>query len=158
MRPHPSLAALLALALAPGCVIHVRELRLAGRPHDTVSTVAAPQPVGPYSQAVVVGDTLYAAGQIGIDPQTGVLVEGGVEAETRQALENQRAVLRAAGFGLADVVLVQVYLADLADYAAMNEVYASTFGDPAPARTAVQVGALPKGARVEIQLVAVRRD
>jgi 2-iminobutanoate/2-iminopropanoate deaminase len=156
----PRAALLLALALVPACVIHVREgeIQLDGASHRTVSTVRAPQPVGPYSQAVVVEDTLYATGQVGLDPTTGRLVEGGIAAETRRALENQRAVLEAAGFSLRDVVTVQVFLTDIADYATMNEVYASFFPTPPPARTTVQVVALPLGARVEIQLVAARRD
>jgi 2-iminobutanoate/2-iminopropanoate deaminase len=160
MRTPNLLACALALALTPACVVHVRdgEIQLDGRTHSIVSTVRAPLPVGPYSQAVVVDETLYAAGQVGLDPQTGLLVEGGVVAETRQALANQRAVLEAAGFSLRDVVLAQVYLADLGDYAAMNEVYSGFFPAPAPARTTVGVAALPKGARVEIQLVAMRRD
>lgn len=157
LRP---LGCLLALALAPACVVHVRdgEIQLDPPAQRSVSTVAAPQPVGPYSQGVLSGDTLWAAGQIGIDPQTGQLVPGGVAAQTRRALENQRAVLEAAGLSLRDVVLAQVYLTDLADYAAMNEVFAAVFPAPYPARTTVQVAGLPRGARVEIQLVAVRRD
>ena len=99
-------------------------------------------PVGPYSQAVVVEDTLFAAGQVGLDPQRAQLVAGGAAAETRRALENQRAVLEAAGFTLRDVVQVQVFLTDMADYAAMNEVYAGFFPAPPPARTTVQVAAL----------------
>jgi len=153
-------ACALAFGLAPACVIHVRdgEIQLDGRSHRTVSTVDAPQPVAPYSQAVLTENTLWAAGQIGLSPQSGELVEGGVAAETRRALENHRAVLEAAGFSLRDVVQVQVFLVDVAEYAAMNEVYAGFFPDPAPARTTVAVAALPLGARVEIQLVAVRRD
>lgn len=117
----------------------------------------APAPVGPYSQGVLAGHTLYAAGQIGLDPTTGALVAGGVEAETRQALANLRAVLAAAEMDFSDVVQAQVFLADIADYGAMNAVYAEHFEAAPPARAALQVGALPLGARVEILMTAVRR-
>ncbi len=149
-------AALLAALCAGGCMVHDHDHDQARPRHVTILTSEAPQPVGPYSQAVVAGDMLFAAGQIGLDPATGELVSGGIEPETGQALANLRAVLAAAGFVLADVVQVQVYLADLADYPAMNAVYAEFFGQRPPARAAVGVAALPRGARVEIQLVAVR--
>ena len=122
-----------------------------------ILTPAAPQPVGPYSQGIAVGDTLWCAGQLGMDPVTGALVPGGVEAETRQALANVRAVLVAAGMDLGDVVQAQVFLADIADYGAMNAVYAQHFEGAPPARAALQVAALPRGARVEILMTAVRR-
>ena len=132
--------------------------RAPGGQHQVISTVRAPLPVGPYSQAVLAGDTLYCAGQIGFDPETGRMVSGGVVAETRQVLENIRCVLEAAGFEREDVVQAQVFLADLGDYGAMNEVYSAFFGDHHPARAAFEVAALPKGARVEIIVVAARRD
>ena len=122
-----------------------------------VSTPEAPPAIGPYSQAFRAGDTLYLAGQLGLDPATRELVAGGIEAETRRALENLKAVLAAAGFSLREVVQAQVFLADLADFAAMNEVYATYFPEEPPARATVQVAALPRGARVEIALVAVRK-
>ncbi len=122
----------------------------------TILSARAPAPIGPYSQAVQVGDTLYAAGQIGLEAQSSALVAGGIQAETRQALRNLDAVLDEAGFRLADIVQTQVYLADLAEFAAMNEVYAEFFRDAPPARATVGVAALPKGARVEIAVVAVR--
>ncbi len=122
-----------------------------------VRTEAAPAPIGPYSQAVLAGDTLYVAGQVGLDPATGALVAGGIREETRRVLANLRAVLEAGGFGPRDVVQATVYLADLAEFPAMNEVYAGFFDADPPARATVQVAALPKGARVEIALVAVRR-
>ena len=103
------------------------------------------------------GKVLYAAGQIGLDPASGELVQGGIGAETRQALDNLAAVLRAAGFELTDVVQVTVYLADLGDYAQMNEVYGQVFGDQPPARAAVQAARLPRDAGVEILLVADAR-
>ncbi|UCF67794.1 MAG: RidA family protein [Acidobacteriota bacterium] len=125
-------------------------------PRRIIATDEAPAAIGPYSQAVLVGDTLYCAGQIGIDPATGQIVGGGIEAETRQALANLRAVLTSAGFSPADVVQAQVFLADLGDYAAMNAIYAELFADDPPARAAVEVARLPRDARVEIMLVAVK--
>ena len=124
--------------------------------HATLSP-AAPTPVGPYSQAVSLGSTMYLSGQIGLDPATGALVEGGVAAQTRRALSNLRAVLLAEGLDMSHVLEVQVFLADIADYAAMNEVYAEFFAAPEPARTTVAVAALPRGAAVEIRAVAGRR-
>lgn len=124
---------------------------------EMVATERAPQAIGPYSQAVRAGNLLFLSGQLGIDPATGQLVPGGIAAETRQALENCRAVLAAAGRSLADVVQVQVMLADIADYAAMNHVYATFFPAHPPARAAYAVAALPRGARVEILMTAIAR-
>jgi len=123
---------------------------------EIIATDAAPAAIGPYSQAVRIGDTLYCAGQIAIDPRTGKMVEGGLEPETRQVLANIRAVLSAAGFSPADVVQAQVFLADLNDYAAMNSIYAEVFGASPPARAAMQVARLPKDAQIEIMVTAVR--
>ncbi len=142
-------AFLLALTIA-GCTVEVHTW-------GPVSTPEAPQAIGPYSQAFRAGDTLYLAGQLGLDPATRELVPGGIQAETRRALENLKAVLATAGFSLGEVVQAQVFLADLADFAAMNEVYATYFPAEPPARATVQVAALPRGARVEIALVAVRK-
>ena len=125
-------------------------------PRRAVETAGAPRALGPYSQGVAAGDTVYCAGQVGLDPATGKLVPGGVAAETARALENLTAVLAAAGLSLADVVKTTVYLADLADFAAMNEVYGRHLTPPYPARATVQVAALPAGARVEIEAIAVR--
>ena len=116
----------------------------------------APAPVGPYSQAVEAGDLVFCAGQIGLDPATGQLVTGGIAAETTQVLDNLRAVLAAAGLGMADVVKTTVFLADLGEWGAMNEVYGRFFAEPYPARAAVQAAALPRGARVEIEAIARR--
>lgn len=121
-----------------------------------VETNGAPEAIGPYSQGIQAGNTLYLAGQLGLDPATGELVEGGIEAETRRALQNLGAVLGEAGFDFDDVVQSQVFLADLDEFGAMNEVYASFFGDRPPARATVEVARLPRNGRVEIQLVAVR--
>jgi 2-iminobutanoate/2-iminopropanoate deaminase len=127
-----------------------------GSDREIVVTPDAPAAIGPYSQAVRVGDTLYVAGQIGLSPETGEMVEGGIEAETHQVLANLEAVLGAAGFGFEDVVQSQVFLADLDDYAAMNAIYAGVFDDSFPARAAVQVARLPRDARVEILMIAAR--
>ncbi len=120
----------------------------------TVLSPQAPSPIGPYSQAIRSGKHLFLSGQIPIDPQTGQLVEGGIQAETRQVLENLRAVLEAGGSGLKQVVKTTVYLLDLAEFATFNEVYQSYFHTSPPARSTVQVAALPRGARVEIEAVA----
>ena len=121
-----------------------------------VETQGAPKALGPYSQAVVAGDTVYCAGQVGLDPATGKLVSGGIAAETGRVLENLAAVLAAANLSLADVVKTTVFLVDLTEFAAMNEVYGKHFAAPYPARATVQVAALPAGARVEIEAVAVK--
>lgn len=119
-----------------------------------VATADAPAAIGPYVQARVVDGFVYCSGQIGLDPATGTLVEGGVAAETRRVLANLDAVLRAAGSGLASVLKTTVFLVDMADFAAMNEVYGKVFSEPYPARSTVAVAALPRGARVEIEAVA----
>jgi 2-iminobutanoate/2-iminopropanoate deaminase len=121
-----------------------------------VETAQAPAPVGPYNQAVRVGDLLFCSGQIALDPASGELVGGGdVEAETRQVLANLKAVLAAGGSSPERVVRTTVFLADLADFALVNALYAEVFGSGvAPARACVQVAALPKGARVEIDAIA----
>lgn len=114
----------------------------------------APAPIGPYSQAVVAGNLLFASGQIPLDPRTGALVEGPIGVQTERVMQNLAAVLTEAKLGWTNVVKTTVYLVDMADFAAMNEVYARYLGNEAPARATVQVAALPKGARVEIDLVA----
>jgi 2-iminobutanoate/2-iminopropanoate deaminase len=121
-----------------------------------VNTSDAPAPVGPYSQAVQHGSLVFASGQIPLDAKTGKLVEGDVEAQTERVIQNLHAVLEAAGASLDRVVKTTVYVTDLALFARINEVYARFFtGDPAPARATVQVAALPLGAQVEIDAVAV---
>jgi 2-iminobutanoate/2-iminopropanoate deaminase len=122
---------------------------------QAVSTNAAPPAAGPYSQAIATGDLVFCAGQIGSDPATGELVDG-VEAQAERVLRNLEAVLDAAGCTMADVVKTTCFLADIADFAAFNAVYARFMPDPAPARSTFQVAALPKGARVEIEAIAVR--
>lgn len=122
---------------------------------EIVHAENAPAAVGPYSHATKVGNLVYTAGQIALDPATMKIVEGGIEAETRQVLENLKTILEAAGSSLENVLKTTVFLADLADYKAMNVVYASYFDGSNPARSAFQVAALPLGARVEIEAVAV---
>lgn len=123
---------------------------------EVVATTAAPAAIGPYSQAVRAGSTLYLAGQIAIDPETGEFVQGGIREQTRQVLENIRSVLQAAGYSMGDVVQSQVFLSDLENYAAMNTVYATYFEEAPPARAAVEVARLPKDALVEILVTAVK--
>ncbi len=123
----------------------------------SVSTERAPAAIGPYSQAVILGELVFTSGQIALDPQTGQMVGGGIVEQTEQVLKNLAAVLEAAGASLGTVVKTTVYLANLADFAAMNEVYARFFGDNRPARSTVQAAALPRGALVEIDAVAFRR-
>jgi 2-iminobutanoate/2-iminopropanoate deaminase len=123
----------------------------------------APKAIGPYSQAQVVrmhgGQKLvYTSGQVGIDPKTGDLVPGGIQAETRRVMQNLANVLRGANLSLADVVKTTVFLADMSDFAAMNEIYGQAFGPTPPARTTVAAAGLPKNARVEVECVAVGRD
>jgi len=123
----------------------------------SISTEAAPAAIGPYSQAVRVGDTLYASGQVGLDPATGQIVEGGVEAQTVRVFENIKAVLAGAGLGFADVVKTTVFLKNMGDFAAMNAIYAQYLapeGVVPPARSTVAVAALPKDALVEVEIVA----
>ena len=122
-----------------------------------IATTNAPAAVGPYSQAIEAGGLLFCSGQIHLDPATGTLVEGDIAAQTERVLENLSAVLAAAGRSMADVVKTTVFLVDIADFGAMNEVYGRYMPDPPPARSTIGVAALPKGARVEIELVAGAR-
>ena len=127
-----------------------------------IQVADAPGAIGPYSQAQVVrlhgGRIVYTAGQVGLDPKTGEMVAGDVAAQTEQALRNLAAVLRGAGLTLADVVKTTVFLVDMNDFKAMNDVYGPKFPSSPPARSTVAVTALPRGARVEIEVVAVGRD
>jgi 2-iminobutanoate/2-iminopropanoate deaminase len=121
---------------------------------QAVSTFSAPQAIGPYSQAVRTGELLFVSGQIPLDPASGALVDGSIDDQTRQIFANLRAILAAAGASFDDVVRTTVYLADMADFAAMNEVYGTFFASPAPARSTVQAAGLPRNARIEIDLIA----
>lgn len=126
-------------------------------PLEEIRSHQAPAPIGPYSQAVGVGGLVFASGQIPLDPATGKLVDGDVSVQTERVVQNVKAVLAAAGSSLARVVKTSVFLVDLADFAAMNEVYARHFtAHPKPARSTFQVAALPAGARIEIEVVALR--
>jgi 2-iminobutanoate/2-iminopropanoate deaminase len=120
-----------------------------------VSTPSAPAAIGPYSQAIRAGNLLFLSGQIPLDPVTGNLVEGGVEAQTRQVFANIGEILKAAGTSFDGVLSATVYLADMDDFAKVNEIYATYFSSPAPARATVQVARLPRDCRVEIQVTAV---
>ena len=119
-----------------------------------ISTEKAPQAIGPYSQAVVSGDFVFTSGQIPLDPATGQLVTGDITAQTKRVMENLRAVLAAAGCSFMDVVRTTIYLVDLGHFTAVNEAYGACFEAPYPARATVQVAALPRGAQVEIDVIA----
>ena len=123
-------------------------------PLDFVATSSAPKAIGPYSQAVRASGFLFTAGQVALDPRTGELVAGGIAEQTTRAMENLKAVLAAAGTDFSQVVKTTVFLVDMADFTAMNEVYARAFGDHRPARSTVAVAALPRGAKVEIEVIA----
>ena len=125
-------------------------------PNEPVSTDKAPKAIGPYSQAIVARDLVFTSGQIPLDPQTQQFVQGDVRAQAERVMENLSAVLAAAGASFASVVKATIYLTDLNDFAAVNDVYGKRFPSAPPARSTVQVAALPKGARVEIDLVATR--
>lgn len=139
-------AMLMTLALAVGAQSPAKK---------PIATDEAPKAIGPYSQAIVANGFVFAAGQIGSDPKTGTLVEGGIEAETEQALKNIEAVLNAAGSSMKDVVKATVFLADMNDFAKMNAIYGKWMGEPYPARSTVQVARLPRDARIEIEVVAI---
>ncbi len=122
---------------------------------ERIQTDAAPQAIGPYSQAIRAGDFVFVSGQIPIDPRTGEFVHGGIEEQTEQVLVNVSRVLEAAGSGLEQVVKTTVFLADIGEFAAMNEVYARFFFKEPPARATVEAARLPRGARVEIEAIAL---
>ena len=126
--------------------------------HGVIATGRAPAAIGPYSQAVRSGSFIFCSGQIPLDPASGQLVEGGIEAQTVQVLDNLMALLAAAGLTLGDVVKTTVFLVSMDDFPAMNEVYARYFDEDPPARSTIGVAALPKGARVEIEAVARLRS
>ncbi len=123
---------------------------------EVILTDRAPKAIGPYSQAIRVGDTLYLAGQIAIDPTTGQMISGGIKAQTHQVLKNIQSVLFAAGFSMADVVQAQVFLKDLNEYGTMNAIYEEYFGENPPARAVVQVSRIPRDAQIEIMVIATK--
>ena len=122
----------------------------------TIQTTKAPGAIGPYSQAVEANGFIFASGQLGIDPNTGNFVEGGVKEQTKQALSNARAIMEEAGLSLSNVVKTTVFLSDMANFADMNEVYSQFFSEPFPARSAVAVKTLPKNGLVEVECIAVK--
>ena len=121
---------------------------------QVIHTDSAPAAIGPYTQAIQIGDLLFVSGQVPIDPSTGAIVEGDIKAQAQQSLNNLKAILNAAGTNMGAVVKTTVFLADMNDFAAMNEVYAQFFQEPFPARSAVQAARLPKDAKVEIEAIA----
>lgn len=121
---------------------------------QVIHTDKAPAAIGPYSQAIQIGQLLFTSGQVTIDPETGAIVEGGIQEQARQSLNNIKAILNAAGTNMGAVVKTTVFLQDMNDFAAMNEVYAQFFQEPYPARSAVQVARLPKDVLVEIEAIA----
>ena len=123
---------------------------------EIIATQQAPAAVGPYSQAVQIGDLIYTAGQIPLVPETGKLIEGGIEAQTRQVMQNLAHILEAAGSNLAYIVKTTIFVTNLSDFAAINQVYGSFFAGDPPARSTVQVVALPLGANIEIEAVAAK--
>jgi len=123
-----------------------------------IETTLAPAAIGPYSQAIQSGSLVFLSGQIPLDPGTGELVPGGIEAQTRQVMGNLHAVLKAAGLGFGNLVKTTIYLVDLGEFATVNRIYGENFTEMPPARVTIQVAALPKGALVEIDGIAVRRD
>ena len=126
-----------------------------GRVKQAVSSADAPKAIGPYSPAVRAGQLVFISGQVPIDPSTGNLIDGDIAAQTRRALDNLGALLKAAGLSYANVVRTTVFLADMNDFSVMNQAYATFFSEPYPARSTVQVSRLPKDARVEIDVIAV---
>ena len=124
--------------------------------NTSISTNNAPSAIGPYSQAIRAGSTVYVSGQLGLDPATGAFEADDISVQTRRSLENIRAILKEAGFAMTDVVKTTVLLKDISEFAAMNAVYSEFFAEPYPARAAFQVAALPKGGRVEIEAIAVK--
>ena len=125
--------------------------------NKVIHTDSAPKAIGPYSQAIVSGNLVFTSGQIPLDPKTQQMVPGDIRAQTERVMENLSAVLQAAGVTFADVVKAGIFVVDLADFAVVNEIYGKRFPSDPPARSTVQVAALPKGARVEIDLIAVKR-
>ncbi|MCF6096535.1 RidA family protein [Thermovorax subterraneus] len=123
---------------------------------EVIKTDMAPKAIGPYSQAIMVGDFLFASGQIAINPATGEIVEGGIEAQTRQVMENVKNILQAAGMDFSNVIKTTVFITNMDDFGKVNEIYATYFGENPPARSCVEVSRLPKGALIEVEVIAHR--
>ncbi|KLU59424.1 2-iminobutanoate/2-iminopropanoate deaminase [Peptococcaceae bacterium CEB3] len=126
--------------------------------NEAIKTTKAPKAVGPYSQAIKAGEYLLTSGQIPIDPETGVFVEGGIKAQTKQVMENLRQVLLAGGLDFTDVVKTTIFIVNMADFGAVNEVYEKYFTNVLPARSCIGVASLPKGALVEMEVIASRQN
>lgn len=153
MKIHPIFKWAVLCSFFAGCVTPKPRPPLG---KTVISTSQAPKAIGPYSQAVKVGHTIWCAGQIGLAPDSGQLVAGGIEAETKQVMENLKAVLEAGGFSLDDATQATVYLTDLSEFQKFNAVYATFFPSNPPARATVQVAALPRNARVQVALIAAK--
>ena len=138
------------------CVVQATEIETVTR--KAIATTEAPAAIGPYSQAIQAGSWVFLSGQIGLDPASGELVSGGVEAQTRQVFRNLNAVATGAGGSLESLVKLTVYLTDLDDYATVNTVMETVFSEPFPASAAVEVSALPRGARVEVEAIMAGRE
>jgi 2-iminobutanoate/2-iminopropanoate deaminase len=151
MKKMVFLLILLLLIVNVGCIGKTMDMD-----REVIASPGAPAAIGPYSQAIRVGNMLYLSGQLGIDPKTGKFAEGGFEAQARQALENQKAVLTAAGFSLSDVVQCQVFVTDLNNYAAFNAIYKEYFKENFPARAVLEVSRIPADGLVEIMMAAVK--
>lgn len=137
-----------------GILLPISEVRMSQKSKESIVPQGGANPLAPYSPGIRYGDLIFTAGQIGLDPESQKLVSGGVAAEAKQAMENLHSILKAAGASFDNVLKVTIFLADIADYAAVNEVYGKYFTDAPPARSAVQVVALPAGAAVEIEAIA----
>ena len=148
------LVAILALLALPAAGCAGGQSHSEGSMRTPIKTVNAPAPIAPYSQGIISGDFIFVSGQGGTDPATKKLVEGGVKAETKQTFENIKSILEAAGSSMDKVMKCNVYLRDINDFAAMNEVYSTFFSAPYPARTTIQAGALPGDIAVEIECIA----
>jgi 2-iminobutanoate/2-iminopropanoate deaminase len=123
---------------------------------EKIYTDKAPEPVGPYSQAIRAGHFLFISGQIGVNPETGKMVEGGIETETRQVIENLKAILKSTELGLKNVIKTSIYLADMSDFDKVNQIYSEYFAEFKPARVTIEVSAMPKDALIEIEAIAIK--
>ena len=138
------------------CFLLIFQISFSQTDKKIIYTDKAPKPIGPYSQAILSGNTLYLSGQIALDSSTGKIIEGDIQKEARQVLDNIKNVLETAGYKMKDIVKTTIYLTDMENFAAVNKIYATYFEGNFPARETVQVAALPKKARVEISVIAVK--
>jgi len=147
----------LSLMCCAGLCLAQKQTENSGTMKKIINTKNAPAPIGPYSQAVIANNTLYASGQIAIDPATGTIVKGDIKAETKQVMENIKAILNEAGIGFDNIIKCSIFLSDMNNFASVNEVYGSYFSKDFPARETVQVSRLPKDVNVEISVTAVMK-